>query len=131
MTRNRRSAAAAGAWLERTTADYLAEHVDDRIEKAPRWGAKDRGDITGVRHMGERIVIECKERGGQLLVGSWLAEAEIERGNDDAIAGLVVAKRYGTRHPGDQVVFMTLRDLVAILTGHRPPETGHTGGDPA
>ena len=34
--------------------------------------------------------------------------------------GLVVAKRRGTRDPGEQVVFMTLADLASLLTGERP-----------
>jgi hypothetical protein len=44
----------------------------------------------------------------------------VERGNDDALIGAVVAKRRGTTDPGDQVVFMTLRDFAALLTGERP-----------
>ena len=47
-------------------------------------------------------------------------EVDIERGNDDAVAGVVVIKRRATADPGDQVVAMTLRDLVALLTGERP-----------
>jgi hypothetical protein len=119
MTRTRASAKAAGARFERTTADYLAEHVDDRIDRRVKTGAKDRGDIGGVRHMGGRVVIECKNA-ARLELGSWLGEAEVERGNDDALAGVVVHKRHGNADPGAQIVSMTLRDLVAILTGTRP-----------
>lgn len=123
MSRNRKSAKSAGTWLERATADYLAKHVDDRIDRRVKNGAKDRGDIGGLRHMGVRVVVECKEYGGQFKVGTWLNEAEIERGNDDAVAALVVAKRRGTRNPGEQVVFMTLADLVALITGERPTKS--------
>jgi hypothetical protein len=120
VSRNRASAKAAGARFERTTADYLAATVDDRIDRRVKTGAKDKGDIAGIRHMGGRVVLEAKDYGGRFLVGPWLNEADIERGNDDALVGAVVAKRRGTTDPGDQVVFMTLRDFAALLTGVRP-----------
>ena len=120
MSRSRASAKAAGARFERMVADYLAEHVDDRIDRRVKTGAKDRGDIGGLRHMGGRIVVEAKDYGGRLLLGPWLREVEIERGNDDAIAGVLAIKRRATADPGDQVIAMTLRDLVALLTGERP-----------
>jgi|SRR5690554_545833 len=120
MTRSRASAKQAGASFERKIADCLAEHVDDRIDRRVKTGAKDKGDIAGLRHMGGRVVIEAKDYGGRFLVGPWLNEAELERGNDDALAGLVAAKRRGTTDPLEQVVFMTMRDLVALLTGERP-----------
>ena len=108
-----------GSTFERQIADYLAAHLDDRIDRRVKTGAKDKGDIGGVRHMGERVVIEAKNYGGRLLAGPWLNEAETERGNDDANAGLVVAKRRGTTKPEDQYVLMTLGDLVALMTGNR------------
>jgi hypothetical protein len=123
MTRNRASARKAGTAFETTVARYLALTLeDDRIERRARNDSKDRGDISGVRHMTGRVVVECKDMGGQLRVGEWLTETEIERLNDDAIAGLAVCKRRGKAQPGDQVVLLTLRDLVALLTGQRPPE---------
>ena len=73
---------------------------------------------------GERVVVEAKDYGGQLRVGEWLAEAELERLNDDATVGMVVAKRKGKSNPGDQLVIMTLADLVALLTGQRLSEAG-------
>lgn len=120
MTRTRASAKAAGARFERSVADWLAKHVDDRIDRRVKTGNKDRGDISGWRFTGRRIVAECKDYGGRYLPGQWLTEAEVERGNDDADVGLVIAKRRGTTDPGDQLVLMTLRDLVALTTGERP-----------
>lgn len=60
--RNRKSARDAGAKLERIVAEYLAETLDDdRIERRTRNGAKDRGDVSGVRTIrGARVVIEAK-----------------------------------------------------------------------
>lgn len=120
MTRSRASAKAAGTRFESSIAAYLAEHVDDRIERRAKTGAKDRGDIAGLRAMGNRVVVEAKDYGGRYQVGPWLTETETERVNDDAHVGLVVAKRRGTQDPGDQVVILTLRDLVALFTGERP-----------
>lgn len=121
MSRTRASAKAAGTRHERAIADYLAAHIDDRIDRRVKNGAKDRGDIAGLRHIGERVVIECKDT-SRLQIGTWLTETELERGNDDAVAGLVIAKRRGRGNPGDQIVLMTVRDLVALLTGERPEE---------
>lgn len=118
MPRNRTSARAAGARFERLVADYLARHVDDRIDRRVKTGAADRGDIGGLRHMGARITVECKDTARTDLAG-WAAEAEVERGNDDALAGLVVHKRRGRVDPADQWVTCTLGELVALLTGTR------------
>ena len=122
MSRTRKSAKAAGARFERSIADCLATHVDDRIDRRAKTGAKDKGDIGGLRHMGQRVVIEAKDYGGRYQVGTWLTEAEIERGNDDAGVGLVIAKRRGTADPLDQTVLMTVRDLISLITGTRPQE---------
>ena len=119
MTRSRASAKKAGTAFETAIADYLAEHVDDRIERRTRNGIKDRGDISGLRHMGGRVVVECKNAARVDLAG-WTAEAELERGNDDAIAGLVVHKRHGNGKAGDQWVTCTVDNLISLLTGERP-----------
>ena len=119
MSRTRASAKAAGTRFESQVAAYLAEHVDDRIERRAKTGAKDRGDIAGVRHRGQRVVIECKDT-TRATLGPWVNEADVERGNDDALVGVVAHKRHGNGKPGDQFVTMTLRDFVALLTGERP-----------
>lgn len=126
MARSRASAKQAGARHERSIADYLATQLeDDRIDRRVKTGANDKGDILGVRTIsGGRLVVECKDYGGRYLVSEWLNEAETERGNDDAVAGIVVAKRRGTTAPGEQVVFMTVDDFITILTGARPDLLG-------
>lgn len=115
MTRYHRQ---KGATFERNIADYLAAHIDDRIDRRVKNGAKDRGDIAGLRHMGHRIVLECKNT-AKLALGGWATEAEVERGNDDALAGLIIHKRHGKGRPEDQWVTLTLGELVALLTGTR------------
>ncbi|AEL19714.1 holliday junction resolvase [Mycobacterium phage AlleyCat] len=116
MGRSMRSAKAAGAKFERDVADYLAARVDDRIDRRVKTGAKDRGDIGGVRLHGQRVVLECKNV-ATMSLPQWTREAQIEAGNDDALVGVVVHKRHGTGDVGKQWVSMTLDDLVAILTG--------------
>lgn len=118
MSRTMASAKAAGTRMETAVATYLNAHVDDRIERRRQAGAKDRGDIAGLRHMGERVVVEVKDT-SRLNLAGWADEAEIERGNDSALAGIVVHKRHGRADPADQWVTMTLAELVALLTGNR------------
>jgi hypothetical protein len=117
--RSRSSAKAAGARFERTIADYLAVHIDDRIDRRVKTGAKDRGDLGGIRTVHGRVVAELKDTARVNLAG-WAAEAETERGNDDALVGLTISKRHGVGNPGSQWVHMTVDDLVALLTGERP-----------
>jgi len=121
MARNRASAKAAGAKFERLIADGLAEALQDtRIDRKVKTGSKDKGDIANVRHPnGDRIVIECKDRGGQFYAAEWVGEAEAERVNDEALAGIVIAKRKGVTDPMEQYVVMTVSELVALLRGDR------------
>lgn len=122
MTRNRKSAKAAGTRFERQVADWLANTLaDDRIDRRVRNGVKDRGDIAGVRAHGKRVVLELKDVSRTDLSG-WVREAHIEAGNDDALVGLVIHKRRGTADPGEQYVTCTLADLIALLTGDRPAQ---------
>ncbi|MHA3724353.1 hypothetical protein ACXR2T_10780 [Leucobacter sp. HY1910] len=122
MTRNRASAKAAGTTFERHVAEYLADALDDdRIERRAKSGAKDRGDIGGVRlPTGGRLVVECKNT-ARLNLAGWAGEAEVERGNDDAMAAVIVHKRHGVgvTRMGDQWVTLTLADLAVLLGGTR------------
>ena len=115
MSRSRASAKAAGSRMERTVADCLALHVDDRIDRRVKTGALDKGDIGGVRlPSGGRFVIECKDV-IKMDISGWVREMEAERTNDGAAAGAVVHKRRGNADPLSQYVTMTLRDLVVLL----------------
>lgn len=120
MTRSRASAKAAGTRTERAVADYLAAALaDDRIDRRAKTGSADRGDIGGLRiHGGQRLVIEVKDCARPDLP-DWTNQAHAEAGNDDALVGVVVAKRRATQDPGRYWVHMTLDDLLALLTGER------------
>lgn len=119
MSRSRKSAKTAGTAFETATARYLAGALDDdRIERRARSGAKDRGDIGGVRSLAGRVVIECKNTARIDLAG-WMSEARVEAGNDDATTAVVVHKRHGVgmSRMGDQWVTMTLADFARLLGG--------------
>ena len=118
-TRNRASAKAAGSYFETVVARYLAMVLgDDRIERRVTNGARDRGDIGGLRVHGQRLVVECKDV-CTLALPEWTAEAHAEAGNDDALLGVVVHKRRGMSDPGRQWVAMTVDDLAALIDGSR------------
>jgi hypothetical protein len=119
MARSPKSAREAGTRFATEVARFLAFRLhDDRIERRAPSGAKDRGDIAAVRTItGGRVVIECKDHAGKVLVGPWLNEAEVERGNDDAVVGVVIAKRRGIADPGEQIVLMTVEAFARLLEG--------------
>lgn len=119
--RTRRSAKSAGARFEREIADWLAEHVDDRIDRRVKTGARDCGDLAGIRAHGQKVVAELKNTAAW-SPGTWLREAEKERANDGALAGVVIAKRHGIADPAQQVVLMTVADFATLLTGVRPAQ---------
>lgn len=122
MSRTRASAKKAGSTFERQIADHLAAELnDDAIDRQVKTGAKDTGDIRGVKIHGQRIAVECKNTAKINLAG-WSTEVEIERGNLDALAGVIVHKRHGKGKPADQWVTMTVRDFAALISGERTPE---------
>lgn len=120
-TRSRQSARRAGSKWEKAVAAYMAYRLDDdRIEQRVKYGKKDRGDITGVRFNGRRVVLECKNRKEMNERGA-LREAETERGNDDADFGVAVLKFEGIgmefETMGQHEVVMTLDTFLAFLAG--------------
>jgi hypothetical protein len=108
-----------GSSFERLAADYLKANGFPFADRRVKNGAKDRGDIGGVHVHGQPIVFEAKNT-SRISLGTWAAEAEVERLNDKALAGVIVHKRHGKGKAQDQWVTMTLADLTAILTGKRP-----------
>ena len=116
--RNRSTAKKAGSSFEKLVADYLTFALnDDRIERRAKNGQLDRGDITGVKTIrGGRVVIECKNTSRDNLP-LWIREAEVERGNDDAVIGVVAHKRFGSGKGADQYVSMTLATFALLLEG--------------
>lgn len=119
MTRNRQSAKKAGTDFENLIADGLAEALGDRnIRRAPRWGSKDKGDIVNVRIDGHDLVIQTKCV-ARMSLPSAVAQAKVQAQNANALCGLVIHKRVGTRNPMDQWVSCTVGDLVALISKQR------------
>lgn len=108
-----------GSSMERLVADFFKAHGFPFADRRVKTGAKDTGDIGGVHVNGERLAIEVKNT-AKLSLGTWAGEAEVERVNDNALAGVIVHKRHGKGQAKDQWVTLTLTDFVAILTGKRP-----------
>ena len=120
MTRTHASAKAAGRDLENVVSAFLGTRLaDDRIERRRQGGMNDRGEIAGVRMIGGgRVVIECKNYSSdRIQISKWLAETEVERGNDDARIGVLVVKVRGNANPADQLVCMTLETFATMLEG--------------
>lgn len=118
MGRSRAAAANAGRAMERGTANYLAVAIDDRIDRQVKTGSKDTGDVGGLRFHGQKIAIECKEVVTPALP-AWLREAEVERENLKALAGVVVHRLRGNTAMEDQIVSMRLRDFASLMAGRR------------
>lgn len=116
MSRSLASAKKAGATFEREVADYLKNTLsDDRIDCRVKTGAKDKGDIGGLRTAdGYRIVMECKNVSRDNLP-AWIREAETERDNDGALVGVVCHKKHGSGNPGEQYVTLTLKAFATLL----------------
>lgn len=122
--RNRKSARKAGTLFERAVADYLNGYMlaefgadADPIDRRVRTGAKDKGDILGLKGIrGGKVVAECKNVTRMDLSG-WLTEARVEAANDDAPMGVVIHKRHGKGEPADQYVTMDLRTFAHLLAG--------------
>jgi hypothetical protein len=119
VTRSRTSAKQAGTKFESLIVGHLQQHVDDRIERRRLSGSKDRGDVSGVRVRGARVVIECKNT-ARVDLGTWANEAEVARGHDDALLALIAHKRHGRGAAGEQWITCTVDDLIALITGVRP-----------
>lgn len=110
-----------GADFERLVADYMAGKMDDDgVDRQIHTGRNDKGDIRGVKIGGQRVAVEVKHV-AKLNLAGWVEEADIERGNLDAIAGVVVHKRKGkgAASMGEQYVTMTLDDLLALILRQR------------
>jgi hypothetical protein len=127
MSRSRASAKKAGSLFEREIADAFAGTVDDRIDRAVKRGTKDIGDVAGLRFHGQKIAVEVKNEAKVKLAG-WAAEAEVERQNLGALAGVVVHKRHGKGDPMDQWVTMTMREFVSLMNLNREHVNDGTQG---
>jgi hypothetical protein len=114
VARTHASAKKAGSTFERQIADHFALTVDDRIDRAVKRGTKDVGDIAGLRFHGHKIAVEVKNT-AKVELSKWASEAEVERLNLGALAGIIIHKRHGKGAPGEQWVTMTVDNFVALM----------------
>ena len=116
--RSRVSARAAGTRFERQIADWLANRLNQPIDRKVRTGAKDRGDLTGLTTAdGRRITAELKNT-TRTSLATWWAEAVTEATNDGGLP-LVIHKRHGIADPAKQWALLDLDTLAKILGGNR------------
>ena len=104
-----------GADFEQMCAEYISRRTGDEVIRRRPSGANDRGDLHGVRHMGKRVTVECKNC-RDMKLSKWVEEAETERGNDDGEYGIVIHHRKGkgAASMGEQYVTMTLDTFLAM-----------------
>jgi hypothetical protein len=109
---------AKGTSFETLVAIYLASKSPGHVGRETLHGKKDVGDLRGVLSPFGPVAVEIKNHRTMQLSG-WVDEAETERGNADAVAGVVVHKRTGkgSRSMGEQYVTMTLHDFAVLLWG--------------
>lgn len=99
-----------GTAAESAVVQYLQAMGFAQAERRSLNGAKDRGDIAGL----PGVVIEVKNCARQELAG-WVAEAEVERDNDNANLGVVWHKRRGKGQAADWFVTMSGEQFVFLL----------------
>lgn len=111
---------AKGARFEQLCAEYIQSRTGDEIIRKRLGGAYDKGDLHGVRVLGKRVTVECKDC-QKMQLSKWLDEAETERCNDDGEYGVVIHHRKGRgkKNMGDTYVTMTLDTFLAMSVGGR------------
>lgn len=118
---------AKGTAAETAVVRFLQAAGFVQAERRTLGGAHDRGDIAGV----PGVVIEVKNCARQEL-SAWVAEAELERDNDNATLGVVWSKRRGKSSPADWFVTMSGRQFAALLRELQGlPEREVEGGEAA
>lgn len=124
--RSRAAAKKAGADFEIRTAEYLIEVLEnDTIDRQPKNGSKDLGDIARVGYRsagvnGVPITWECKNTASiNLTSATREAHAEAENYQEKYGGPLPIAlvnhKRHGVAAPGKQWVTMEVDQLVRLL----------------
>lgn len=95
----------------------------DTFHRLAMGGTHDEGDVYGLFAHGRRVVQECKNH-VRTNLAEWVAEAEAEAGNADALCGVVVHKRKGAgvKSFGKTYVTTTLETLAALITGESQAE---------
>lgn len=107
-----------GAAFEQACADYISKRTGEEVIRKRLGGSQDKGDLYGVKHLGKRVTVECKDC-KDMKLAKWVEEAETERGNDDGEYGIVIHHRKGKGQVqfGENYVTMTLDTFLAMCVG--------------
>lgn len=109
-----------GTAFESAIVEYLQDKLcDDTIERRALNGTCDRGDISGVKFCGHRMVLECKNE-NRMRLAEYMREAETEAKNDGAFYYAVIHKKRGVgistlQTVGQQYVTMPLYVLKNMI----------------
>lgn len=114
---------AKGTQFESAVVRWLRSMLDDeRIERRALHGAKDMGDVFGIRAHGYEGIAECKDyrAWSRADLERWKAQTLAERDNADAGFALLVVHRHGCNSKadspsfGENHCFVTIGDLMRI-----------------
>lgn len=96
MARSRASSKAAGTKYETDIARYFHVKTGKQVIRMPKFGAWDRGDVFGVTHMNDPVVVECKSpgQGQSYKVSQWIREVKKEKEKSDSPTGILLIKRF-------------------------------------
>lgn len=97
MARNKRTIQKSGTSFETQVCKYLSTELGVEIERLPKNGSRDIGDVGWVTHQGARVVIECKSPGrdSPLEISSWWRETLAEISNvPNSQGGVLIINRY-------------------------------------
>ena len=95
MGRSRASAKKAGTLFESQCAQYFTETLGRKVIRAPKTGAKDKGDLYGLMFHDDEVVVECKSPGRDVSwsLSGWWNETIKEMDNAGTHIGILAVKR--------------------------------------
>jgi hypothetical protein len=99
-----------GTAAETAVVEYAKTRGVPFAERRALAGNRDKGDIAGI----PGVVLEVKSCQAFDLAG-WLKEAQIERENDGAAIGAVIAKKRGTTDVGQWYALLSAEQLFDLL----------------
>ena len=102
---------AKGTLGESAVVDYFRQRGWKYAERRALNGNLDRGDLAGVPGLVAEIK-NCKT----IDLAGWTREAAVEKRNDGADLGVVIAKKRGTTNAADWYAILTVAELCDLLT---------------
>lgn len=114
---------AKGTRFETACALYLSEQLECDVERRALHGAKDMGDLFGIKAHGSSGIAECKNYKAitDSELSRWKEQTVVERGNADADFALLLVHKPATNGSdpqaktfGNNLCYVQLRDLAVI-----------------